>query len=61
MIFLAGKCPFMHNAAVEVTQLKADESVACACEYQEGACKKETTIESGSYHLLFTWFLDDVF
>lgn len=39
----------MHNAAAEVTKLKADEYVACACEYQEGACKKETTTESGCY------------
>lgn len=42
----AGKCPFMHNATAEVTKLKAGEFVACACDYQEGACKKETTVDS---------------
>ena len=45
----AGKCPFMHNATAEVTKLKAGEFVACACDYQEGACKKETTVDSGNY------------
>ena len=50
VIFLAGKCPFTHDAAAQEAQLKADGFVACACEYQEGACKKETTVESGSYH-----------
>ena len=49
MIFSAGKCPFMHNATAEVTKLKAGEFVACACDYQEGACKKETTVDSGNY------------
>lgn len=39
----------MHNATAEVTKLKADEFVACACDYQEGACKKETTVDSGNY------------
>lgn len=42
----AGKCPFMHNATAEVTKLKAGEFVACACDYQEGACKKETAVDS---------------
>lgn len=49
MIFSADKCPFMHNATAEVTKLKAGEFVACACDYQEGACKKETTVDSGNY------------
>lgn len=48
-MFSAGKCPFMHNATAEVTKLKAGEFVACACDYQEGACKKETTVDSGNY------------
>ena len=39
----------MHNATAEVTKLKAGEFVACACDYQEGACKKETIVDSGNY------------
>ena len=50
MIFSAGKCPFKHDAAAVETQLKADGFVACACEYQEGACKKESAEESGNRH-----------
>ena len=42
----------MHNATAEVTKLKAGEFVACACDYQEGACKKETTVDSGNYRFV---------
>ena len=48
MIVLAGKCPFMHGAAVEDTQLKTNGFVGCACDYQEGAFKKDATVESGN-------------
>ena len=37
----------MHDAAVADADLKADGFVGCACDYQEGAPKKESTIPSG--------------
>ena len=39
----AGKCPVMHNA----TEVNNNELVTCACDYQEGTGKKDTTLESG--------------
>lgn len=38
----AGKCPVMHN----VTEVNNNEFVTCACDYQEGTGKKDTTLES---------------
>ena len=34
----------MHNA----TEVNNNELVTCACEYQEGTGKKDTTLESGN-------------
>ena len=44
----------MHNAAVEDAHLKADEFVGCACDYKEGAAKKESTIPSGLWSVCYT-------
>lgn len=51
----------MHNATAEVTKLKAGEFVACACDYQEGACKKETAVDSGRYRSMMLTKSNDHF
>lgn len=39
-----GKCPFTFNSAAEDAQVKFDQFAGCACDYREGAPKKESSV-----------------
>lgn len=42
----------MHNTAVADTEIKASPFIGCACDYKEGAPKKESTVPSGLWNIL---------
>ena len=46
-VLTGGKCPFMFNSAAEDAQVKVDQFAGCACDYREGAPKKESSVPAG--------------